>query len=473
MLYVTRFKALLLYLHTGVIEFAPIGSKNKESQPNIFNTSSKSIYRLADKYDIRDLKNIAFKNIRANLACIDIVDESFSRFTSRYNQIRDAELKMLRSALLSHNSAAVISSLQTKVQSYAGGKTPHCSETFVKLFNKLLPSKSWLSNVQVSQSQSGQESHAQDGWFANKALEKSLAKWLTVGMFVDTIIYANSSRLHPHLKFPVHFSRMAVGKKLYNIKKYTTLIGVEFAKTIAICDSGSGDYESDSDLDDDELDEYKPAHNHEGATRTVASDGTTHHENSRAPEDKMLVSVDVARIGAVSTWKALMFYMYTNEVTFAPLTSQGAEERKMKLVEALSLHSHLPKPCSPKSLYSLADKLGLSSLRDLALKDVESKLNESNILTELFSKFTSLHKVVLTAETKFLLKILHDEVNAKIVRDHILSMAEGKTLHGPEALMSIFVELLENWKSRNTSTSSFQQQVYHSDTYTRSRKGRR
>jgi hypothetical protein len=55
---VTRFKALLFYLHTGEIKFAPFGSKYKKwlaSETTADNAeialevSSKSIYRLADK----------------------------------------------------------------------------------------------------------------------------------------------------------------------------------------------------------------------------------------------------------------------------------------------------------------------------------------------------------------------------------------------------------------------------------------
>jgi hypothetical protein len=62
---VTRFEALLFYLHTGEIKFAPFGSRKKQSLASDKTTvedeiapeaSPKSIYRLADK--ARDLDSM-------------------------------------------------------------------------------------------------------------------------------------------------------------------------------------------------------------------------------------------------------------------------------------------------------------------------------------------------------------------------------------------------------------------------------
>jgi hypothetical protein len=70
-----------------------------------------------------------------------------------------------------------------------------------------------------------------------------------------------------------------------------------------------------------------------------------------------------------------------------------------------------PPPCSPKSIYVLANlvsfpwssegssrdvalilwdwKLNLQRLRDLALKDIESKLSKGNIVEEFFSRISA------------------------------------------------------------------------------------
>ena len=103
-----------MYLYTGVIEFAPFGSKENRrsrsaeivtlSDDKVPRPSPKSIYRLADKvcdgafatiaecptsdklslqYGVPALKTLALNHIRTGLKNCDIVEESFSKFTSR------------------------------------------------------------------------------------------------------------------------------------------------------------------------------------------------------------------------------------------------------------------------------------------------------------------------------------------------------------------------------------------------------
>ena len=102
-----------MYLYTGVIEFAPFGSKeNRRSRStDIANStedevprpSPKSIYRLADKvrinslfqcsihtfsdnpslqYGVSALKTLALNRICGELGKCDIIEESFSKFAS-------------------------------------------------------------------------------------------------------------------------------------------------------------------------------------------------------------------------------------------------------------------------------------------------------------------------------------------------------------------------------------------------------
>lgn len=86
---------------------------------------------------------------------------------------------------------------------------------------------------------------------------------------------------------------------------------------------------------------------------------------------------------AYPTWKALVYYLYTGTISFAPLTSQldapGGSRR----------HATFGPPlCSPKSMYKLADELGMVGLKARAEADFRSKLSSRNITTELFSTFT-------------------------------------------------------------------------------------
>ena len=55
-----------------------------------------------------------------------------------------------------------------------------------------------------------------------------------------------------------------------------------------------------------------------------------------------------------SRFQALLRYLYTNEIEFAPWGS--AERRKARTLETASESYGIPKP-SPKSIYRLADKV--------------------------------------------------------------------------------------------------------------------
>ena len=49
---------------------------------------------------------------------------------------------------------------------------------------------------------------------------------------------------------------------------------------------------------------------------------------------------------------ACVFYLYTNKINFLPLRSKGATERQFAL---LTTSEALAPPCSPKSIYRLAE----------------------------------------------------------------------------------------------------------------------
>ncbi|TFK54014.1 hypothetical protein OE88DRAFT_1654466 [Heliocybe sulcata] len=95
---------------------------------------------------------------------------------------------------------------------------------------------------------------------------------------------------------------------------------------------------------------------------------------------------------AFRTYRALIYYLYTGDVSFAPLKSS---------------RSHAPTPavgkeasdtrertddlrCSSKSMYRLADKLGLDSLKKQAFAYIQSSVSETNIVQEIGSRFTGI-----------------------------------------------------------------------------------
>lgn len=59
----------------------------------------------------------------------------------------------------------------------------------------------------------------------------------------------------------------------------------------------------------------------------------------------------------VLRWEALLFYIYTGTIFFAPLRSEGAEERMCAVKQHKHDHPYRPPLCSPKSVYRLADKV--------------------------------------------------------------------------------------------------------------------
>ena len=53
------------------------------------------------------------------------------------------------------------------------------------------------------------------------------------------------------------------------------------------------------------------------------------------------------------SWKSLFFYRSTDQISFAPLKSQGVDSR-LKYVRENTVEA-VPPPCSPKSIYVLAN----------------------------------------------------------------------------------------------------------------------
>ncbi|TBU29591.1 hypothetical protein BD311DRAFT_756443 [Dichomitus squalens] len=98
---------------------------------------------------------------------------------------------------------------------------------------------------------------------------------------------------------------------------------------------------------------------------------------------------------AYTTWKAFIFFAYFGELNFAPLKSQPGS-RRMKPA------SHAAPLCSPKSMYRIAHKYDILSLREKAVADIKAKLSPSNILEEIFTTFTSLYPEVRDVEIDYL-----------------------------------------------------------------------
>ena len=66
----------------------------------------------------------------------------------------------------------------------------------------------------------------------------------------------------------------------------------------------------------------------------------------------VLSNVPLQKNDGLPSWKSLFFYRCTDEISFAPLKSQGIDSR-LKYIRENTVDA-APPPCSPKSIYVLA-----------------------------------------------------------------------------------------------------------------------
>ncbi|KAJ6509665.1 hypothetical protein DFH09DRAFT_273698 [Mycena vulgaris] len=158
------------------------------------------------------------------------------------------------------------------------------------------------------------------------------------------------------------------------------------------------DYMSDSDLDTDDEDE-------DDSTNRTLSDS----DSLRDPDESIGVNIPlplsrsttparrmgrvvVVRGTAFKTWKALLYYICTSKLGFS---TEG--------VAQVVADGYGTPRCSAKSMYRLADKLGLDELKAASLSAIRASLSTENIIQAVFSKFTSMYPEVQDAEVEFLL----------------------------------------------------------------------
>ena len=144
---------------------------------------------------------------------------------------------------------------------------------------------------------------------------------------------------------------------------------------------------------------------------------------------------------AITTFKRIIFWLETDHIVFAPLSSSAGGENntgdnrqsnkavadvakgfnnsdttgwaspaaRNRFVENyLRLHPLHPPPASAKSIYRLAEAYGLVELQNLAMASIRSQLAPSNILRELFSPFTLKHAKIREMQLEYALEHWED-----------------------------------------------------------------
>ncbi|KAJ6613963.1 hypothetical protein B0H10DRAFT_193269 [Mycena sp. CBHHK59/15] len=195
------------------------------------------------------------------------------------------------------------------------------------------------------------------------------------------------------------------------------------------------DYMSDSDLDTD--DEGKTLDDSPSTTparsRTPVPAETVPLPNSRPSTPQLHESHRLGRVvpvrgTAFKTWNAMLYYLYTKKIRFRTM--------------------HFPRPpgssmpeCSAKSMYRLADELGLEDLKALALSSLRSQLSQENIVREAFSTFTSMYTEIQDIEVDFLVAHPSGFVATSDLDVMLRRICEGTHPHGFDVLKKIILRL--------------------------------
>ncbi|KAI0301112.1 hypothetical protein B0F90DRAFT_1719274 [Multifurca ochricompacta] len=141
---------------------------------------------------------------------------------------------------------------------------------------------------------------------------------------------------------------------------------------------------------------------------------------------------------AYATYRAVLYYLYTDRIRFAPLSSSflsscspgissaqtpndsqaslgsvartgsaevhaGASSRREWIQDWIRGNPGHPLPCSAKAVYRLADKLVLTELKARAFEHITRSLTVENVPYEVFSTFSATFEVVRKIEVKYFL----------------------------------------------------------------------
>ncbi|KAH9837753.1 uncharacterized protein C8Q71DRAFT_559596 [Rhodofomes roseus] len=139
-------EAFLFYIYTGVIIFAPLTSNGTEARREFMLNykannprrpkpcSCKSIYRIALKLDMADLKDLALKELKSQLSKDNIVKEIFTPFTSQYEEVKEMELQLLKRHWEELKGSAQVTEMLSNIVS---GRYPHATSIMTEIWQSV------------------------------------------------------------------------------------------------------------------------------------------------------------------------------------------------------------------------------------------------------------------------------------------------------------------------------------------------
>ncbi|KAH8093851.1 hypothetical protein BXZ70DRAFT_908978 [Cristinia sonorae] len=133
---------LFLYDFDDHIVFNPLRScsnsnvmRNVAAEEDSFGCSPKSMYRLAAKFELQELKTLAEKSLKAQLTADNIVSELFCDFTWRYPEVLQMEIQVFNEH---YQNLAVQNGMAQVFDKISKGELPHSSIVLRSLFTSIL-----------------------------------------------------------------------------------------------------------------------------------------------------------------------------------------------------------------------------------------------------------------------------------------------------------------------------------------------
>ncbi|KAJ7474208.1 hypothetical protein FB451DRAFT_1248312 [Mycena latifolia] len=265
-------------------------------------------------------------------------------------------------------------------------------------------------------------------------MEQALEETLTGKELVDIKLYAFSRKGSNRVTNPLPLFAKTDLLLGFSDDLDTLLTGDGFSESVVVDldlhqpkESSFQDYDyySDSDLDSEDEEEGPAAPAGPSSSSDAESKAKTAPEVSARSPCGRTGRVVVLKDTAFRTWKALLYYLYTRRVNFRPLKSEGLKETAVS-----------GPTCSPKSMYRLADKLGLEELQALALAAISSRLSEENILQEVFSTFTSYYPVIQELEVRILTSNFSEKASEGL-KEMTQKICDGEKPYCAETLFMI------------------------------------
>ncbi|OSC96618.1 hypothetical protein PYCCODRAFT_1348507, partial [Trametes coccinea BRFM310] len=288
-------------------------------------------------------------------------------------------------------------------------------------------------------------------------VERALKQSLTAPDFQDVHLYAFSRRtVRPDGSVRIGHPLLirAVSSILKETEYFSNLLTSGFADSSLVREYAlpdEYDYDSDSDLDEDEEKEdeaVKPADTSEPTQecneKPGGSDDSNHSVTSLSTTSYESVSVPSAERGgqpviplrsvAHRTLHACLFYLYTGKTNFLPLRSTSKSERQQALLTA---REDMPPPCSPKSMYRLAEFYGITKLQELAYKAIVAQLTTGNMVHEGFSRFFARYDRLREHAASIILRNHSDSRMQATLHGALDEVLLGQTPHAGKLLQSL------------------------------------